>query len=322
MSTKQPAREQAWYQPRRLGHANLFVANYGKAYDFYHDVAGFEEVYRQPDVPASFISNGNTYHDFGLTDISSKYAPQGQKPGLFHLAFELETEVDLVAGYRRSLQQGAKIAFCQNHDVAHSVYQHDPDGNMVEVYADVFEDWRTARNGVISGEKPDWIPGETTVPVAESRYPKNPELRVVAESVFRARRVTHAALVAEKYDEMLDYYSNHIGLSRFFVDPDGQFAALGGTATNSALTLYRAGAGLEKNFHHVSMDVASEADLDRALKLLPDHGIEVEREIDHPARRAISILDPDGIRLQFFFNRRFSVEALNGLTLDEALYLL
>jgi catechol 2,3-dioxygenase len=322
MSTEQNAASKPCFQPRRLGHANLFVGDYIKACDYYHDVAGFEEVYRQPDVPASFISNGNTYHDFGLTDLSSKYAPQGQKAGLFHLAFELETEVDLVAGYRRSLEQGVKFAFCQNHDVAHSVYQHDPDGNMVEVYADVFEDWRTARNGVISGAKPDWIPGETTVPVAETRYPKNPALRLVADSVFRARRVTHAALVAEDFDGMLAWYADYVGLTRFFIDPAGQFAALGGTATDSALTLYRARPGLEKGFHHVSMDVGSEADLDRALTLLPGHGIEVEREIDHPARRAISILDPDGIRLQFFVDRKFNAATLAGLSLDDALNLL
>ena len=36
-------------RPRRLAHANLFVSDYEKAADFYSRVAGFEEVYRQPD---------------------------------------------------------------------------------------------------------------------------------------------------------------------------------------------------------------------------------------------------------------------------------
>ena len=87
-----------FFRPRRLGHANLYVSDYAEAQQFYYSVAGIHEAYRQPDNMASFITNGNTYHDFGLTDIRSPYAPKGQKPGLFHLAFELENEVELVDG--------------------------------------------------------------------------------------------------------------------------------------------------------------------------------------------------------------------------------
>ncbi|WBY02379.1 VOC family protein [Ramlibacter tataouinensis] len=310
------------FRPRRLGHANLFVGNYERAFEFYNQVAGFEEVYRQPDVPASFISNGNTYHDFGLTDLGSRYAPPGQAPGVFHIAFELETEVDLVDGYRASLAQGIEFAFCQNHDVAHSLYKYDPDGNMVEVYADVFEDWRAARNGVISGQKPEWIPGETTVPVADPRYPKNPQLRTVTSSVFRGRRVTHVSLVAQKYEEMLAYYTCYLGLQQVAGSAGGDWVLLGGTASDSALTLYRAGPGRAPGFHHVGIEVGSEADLDRALALLPRDGVEVEHQIDHPVRRAITILDPDGIRLQFYVDRDWSAQRLAGVALQDALYLL
>ena len=69
-----------FFRPRRLGHANLFVSDYVEAQKFYYSVAGIHEAYRQPDNMASFITNGNTYHDFGLTDIHSPYAPKGQKP--------------------------------------------------------------------------------------------------------------------------------------------------------------------------------------------------------------------------------------------------
>lgn len=310
------------FRPRRLGHANLFVGNYERAFEFYNRVAGFEEVYRQPDVPASFISNGNTYHDFGLTDISSQYAPSGQKAGLFHIALEVETEVDLVDGYRRALDQGGKFAFCQDHDVAHSLYQYDPDGNMVEVYADVFEDWRTARNGVISGKKPEWIPGVTTVPVAEPKYPKNPPLRQVPDSVFRARRVTHVGIVAAKYEEMVAYYTCYIGMKQVAGSASGDWLLLGGTATDCALTLYRRKGAMERGFHHVGMEVGSEDDLDRAKKLLPEYGVVLERDIVHPARRAITIRDPDGIRLQFFVDRQWDPARLAGLSQDEALHLL
>jgi catechol 2,3-dioxygenase len=95
-----------YFRPRRLGHANLFVSNYEQATEFYKSVVGFEEVYRQPDNQASFLSNGNTYHDLALTDIRSKYAAKGQKPGLWHLAFEVETEQELVEDYSRAKAAG------------------------------------------------------------------------------------------------------------------------------------------------------------------------------------------------------------------------
>ena len=41
----------------------------------------------------------------------------------------------------------------------------------------------------------------------------------------------------------------------------------------------------------------------QALPKLAARGIAVERDIDHPARRAITIRDSSGIRLQFFVNR-------------------
>ena len=213
-STMKRVTEQSIFRPRRLGHANLFVSDYVKACEFYTTVLGFEEVYRQPDANmSSFISNGNTYHDFGLTDIHSRYAKEGQKTGLYHIAFELETEADLVDGYDRAKNAGVNFEFVMDHDVARSVYKNDPDGNMVEIYADVEADWRALRQGIIIKEKPKWIPGVTSVPHAERNYPSNPELVVVESAIFHPKKVTHVALVADNFEAMFDYYVDIIGLA-------------------------------------------------------------------------------------------------------------
>jgi catechol 2,3-dioxygenase len=190
---------------------------------------------------------------------------------------------------------------------------------MVEVYADVFEDWRTARNGVISGKKPEWIPGVTTVPVAEPKYPKNPPLRQVASSVFRARRVTHCALVVKDLQGMTEWYTRYLGLQVFASGAD--YALLSGTASQCVISLYRA-KDLPLGLHHVGMEVGSEADLSRALDLLPGAGVKLDSQIEHPARRAVTVFDPDGIRLQFFVDRDWQAKTLSGLTLDQALALL
>ena len=86
-----------------------------------------------PNNMATFISNGNTYHDLGLTDVNSRYCAPNQQPGLWHIAFEVETEKDLVEGYDRPVEAGVALKSMADHDVAHSLYFTGPDRLLVEV---------------------------------------------------------------------------------------------------------------------------------------------------------------------------------------------
>ena len=56
-----------YFQPRRLAHVNLYVADLERSMDFYTRVIGIEEVYRTPLGGGGFVSNGNTHHDVGFT---------------------------------------------------------------------------------------------------------------------------------------------------------------------------------------------------------------------------------------------------------------
>jgi catechol 2,3-dioxygenase len=322
MTEQGKAKASGFFRPRRLGHANLFVSDYERASEFYQSVVGFEEVYRQPDNRASFLSNGNTYHDLGLTDIRSKYAAKDQKPGMWHLAFELETEADLVAGYDKAKAAGVEFAFVMDHDVARSVYKHDPDGNMVEIYADVEQDWRALRHGIIIKEKPKWVPGVTSVPLTERNYPQNPDLRLVDGAVFHPKKVTHVALVTAKFEAMFDYYVGIMGLSPLAGDRDSALAILRGSASEGCVTLYRDSAAASPGLHHVGFEVWDEADLKRSIAALPKAGVALEREVDHAARHSVVIRDPDGLRLQFFVNRKWDAPTIAEARSDEALYLL
>ena len=87
------------------------------------------------------------------------------------------------------------------HNGGRGLYFKDPDGLLVEVYADVMDDWRAHRKGIINKEKPKYIPGVTSAPVAQKLYPKDPELDIVKEAVFHPKKVTHVALVTPKFEE-------------------------------------------------------------------------------------------------------------------------
>ena len=310
------------FAPRRLGHANLFVRDYERAYEFYNKVVGFHEVYRQPDNMASFVSNGNTYHDLALTDTRSPYAAKDQAPGIWHLAFEAETEAELVEGYRRAVDAGVNVAFTMDHDAAHSIYLQDPDGNMVEVYADIVRDWWTVRHGIIIKKKPEWIPGVTNEPVAESRYPVDPDIKTVEGAVFRPLRTSHTGFRTAHMERMTAFYTEVVGLEVFAAHPGGAFTILHGAVGGSALTLLRSEVDADLGFAHVGFPVRDEADLERSLADLDATGTSVEREVDHPARRSVCIRDPDGLRLQFYVDRDWRPEVVAGVDPADAPYLL
>lgn len=300
---------ETFFAPRRLAHANMFVSDYVKACDFYRNVFGFAEAYRQPDNLASFLSNGNTYHDFALVDIRSKYARKGQKPGLNHLAFEVKSEAELVASYERARAAGVEFLACANHDVAYSIYLHDPDGNEVEFYADVVENWEEARKGIIVKKKPEWIPGVTNVPDARELFNPNATMKRLDDTVVQGKRVTHMALVVRDFDAMYDFYTTVAGLQPIVGNRESDCVLLAGSASTGDIALIRGAFG-EPGMHHVGIEVWSEEDLDAAIAKAEQAGGKVINVVDHPSRRAVCVADMDGIVMQLYVNRDWRPEVI------------
>lgn len=309
-----------FFRPRRLGHTNLFVGDYLATKDFYYRVAGFNEGYRQPDNLASFLSNGNSYHDLTLVDVKSHYNHGHCGPGMNHIAFELETEVDLADGWRRAKAAGVDFR-CADHDVAHSLYTEDPDGNGVEFYADVVKDQREARKGIIIKQKPEYIPGVSSPAKTERFYPVNPKIDVVAEAMFHSRRCSHVLLLTDRYDDMCAYYRDIGGLRPFWSDERAGITVFAGTHSVGDVTVQRRPANQPNGMHHFGLEVQNEADLVAGKAKAAAGGLEIVREIDHSARHTVCIKDPDGLIIQFYANRDFRPERLNGVDADTALYL-
>src|SRR5262245_6899077 len=174
----------ARFAPRRLGHANLFVGDVERSAHFYQAVCGLELVRREPAITAAFLSNGNTHHDVGLIQVSPEArrgrdgylqpsSTRGKRPGLNHLGFEMESEIDLVAAHQRAVAAAVPIFSTADHIISRSVYVFDPSGNLLEFYADALADWRTVFNpeqeDLVSGA---WTPGATP-PSAARHYPVN-----------------------------------------------------------------------------------------------------------------------------------------------------
>jgi catechol 2,3-dioxygenase len=307
-----------YFRPRRLGHVNLVVGSTDESMHFYNTVVGLQEAYRVVAIEGGFLSNGNTHHDVGVVQ-SSGPAGHGRKPGLNHLAFELETEVDLVDSYTRAKQDGVVFQRTLDHDIAHSAYCADPDGNSCELYADVIRDWRNARTGSVTKPKPQWWPG-LTPPSGERNYDPAPEVGRVEDAAFHPLRTKHATLVVADLEASVRFYTTIVGLDLLVRPENNVFALLGGTCGERNVALVQAQPGQAAGFHHFGLEVATEADLDESLASLRAKRLAADSVVDHALRKSVYLRDPDGLLLQIFVDRRKEHSGWAGIDPQLALW--
>lgn len=120
----------------RVGHLVISVRDMETSLDFYTRVLGLKLM--GEDSGVTFLSaNGRDHHEISLVEIGL----QAEKAkinelGLVHFAFRLRSEADLLEAYETLLKEEVQVAYTVNHGVTKSVYFLDPDGHLVEVYAD------------------------------------------------------------------------------------------------------------------------------------------------------------------------------------------
>jgi catechol-2,3-dioxygenase len=120
--------------PVRLNHAVLFVADVGRAVDFYTAVFAMETVSHEADLGAAFLrlpKSGN-HHDLGLFGLPGAIPRPRRSVGLYHLAWQLDT-VDELVEIRRTLLEAGAYTGESSHGATKSIYGRDPDGNQFEV---------------------------------------------------------------------------------------------------------------------------------------------------------------------------------------------
>ena len=291
--------------PRRLTHANLFVADMELSMDFYMSVIGLGESYRRVNLRAGFLTNGNSHHDIGVMEYGRVYAGKRErtaKIGLNHLAFEMENDLELNRWYEAAVAMGAHIHRTVDHGNTHSCYMHDPDGIQIEVYCDTVKEWWHLKTGTMTTPLDDWAPGDGEHST-EPMYLEDPEIGRMEEALLHPVKTTHAVLVADDFEACLDFYTGLVGLSPLSGGRDGEFCVLAGRLGAPSLALFRANAERAPGFHHVALSAWSVDDLKASRAALADAGIEVEAETDHPSRYALCVTDPDGFRVQLYADR-------------------
>jgi catechol-2,3-dioxygenase len=133
-----------------LGHVVLYVSNLEKSADYYGKTLGFTEIARESGI--ALFSSGRTHHELLLIEVGGE--PQRTSrptPGLYHIGFKIgEGAEALQAVYRELRDVGVEIVGSSDHGVTHSLYILDPDGNELELYADVSDEWKKNPRAVLA----------------------------------------------------------------------------------------------------------------------------------------------------------------------------
>ncbi len=124
-----------------LGHVVLYVTDLKGVADFYRDILGFREIAR--DSQTALFSGGRTHHELLLIEIGGVVRKKGIEPGLYHIGFKVgDTTEELKEVYQHLKRHGVTIIGTSDHTITHSMYILDPDGNELELYADVSDAWK------------------------------------------------------------------------------------------------------------------------------------------------------------------------------------
>lgn len=119
----------------KVGHIHLKVRDLDRALAFYRDMLGMRVTERIGDSMV-FLAFDEAHHDIALQAVGDDApAPHPRGVGLYHTAFEVDSEEALRAFAKKFTEAG--IAFSPvDHGISHALYLDDPDGNGVEVCRD------------------------------------------------------------------------------------------------------------------------------------------------------------------------------------------
>ena len=141
-------------QIKELGHVVLYVTDLARVADFYRDTLGFKQIAR--NWPLALFSSGRTHHELLLIEVGGAPKPSihDMRPGLYHIGFKIGDGAEAAKlAYQELKDKGVSIVGTANHGVTHSIYVLDPDGNELELYADIGDAWKHDPTAILTEAK-------------------------------------------------------------------------------------------------------------------------------------------------------------------------
>ena len=138
---------------------------------------------------------------------------------------------------------------------------------------------------------------------------------------MKLKRIGHVALRTIDEDRSRAFYRDVLGFNVSEQDPDhgGTFMTLGENFHTIDVFPMPDAANVQKpangqvGLFHIAFEVAEYRDLKGAYQSLLDHNVDISHCTDHVSQRSIYFADPDGNRLEIYFEipdalKRYEVE--------------
>ena len=122
-----------------LGHVGIICDDFLKMRDFYTRVLGLTVTDEDPDRGSCFLSAhpDTEHHELNLGQSRGPDHPDGPRPrtqGVGQVSFIVEDMAALREFNRRFKRESTEILRTVTHGISVSIYFHDPENNVGEVY--------------------------------------------------------------------------------------------------------------------------------------------------------------------------------------------
>jgi catechol 2,3-dioxygenase len=286
-----------------IGHVHLHVADIDRSLGFYRDLMGFDVIQRIGDA-AVFISAGKYHHHLGLNTWQGKGAPPPPPgtAGLYHFAINYPTRHDLAIAAKRLLDAGWAIDGMSKHSAHDALYLRDPDENGIELAWDL--------------DRSAWP--KTADEKARSRGPLDlAELVAEADgatswpggSLPAETRIGHVHLKVSDLHRSVAFYRDVIGFHlRDTMGDSAVFLAAGDYHHHLGLNTWESKGGPPQpqghtGIYHFAINYPTRREFALAVERLFAHNWPIDGLNDHGTHMAIYLHDPDGIGIEFAWDR-------------------
>ena len=309
----------------KIDHVHLRVSNLKESVNFYQSILGFRNLKERSNTKTAFLTytENNTNNDadyekkkrvspllvLNETDNNIKIKDKRIKKeaGLYHFAILFSERKDLAA-FLRHIQENLEPQFYEgmaDHAVSESIYLHDPDYNGIEVYRDRLpSQWKWNGDKVYMVTEPldvkdlfiqnpneKWtgLPSDTTIGHVHLHVSNLNKSRKFYHNIFG---LYHTASFPGAYFFAADHYHHHVAINIWL-------------GTNILPTNNKnSKPGLD---HYAVRLPYDKKEIDELKRRFVDLGIPVNEttmisEMQQEQPSSFHVYDPDGIKIQFFFN--------------------
>ena len=212
----------------RLGPVRLAVTDLDRAIDFYTRIVGLTVSERRTEAAhaVAYLSNGRE----NVIELQAEpdARPAGQHAGLYHVALNYDSRLELGRTLQRIVDTGTPIDGASNHRTHEAIYLPDPDGNGLELAWDFPRDqWPAALDLLAGGPRP--LDGKSLLQLASAGGSQG----------AGPARVGHLHLHVGDVHRALAFYEGLVGFELQVNLGTGAFVSAGGYHHHLAMNVWQ-----------------------------------------------------------------------------------